>query len=337
MDWDAHLLQRPLHRDQRQRHRLRADRHRASTSTSATPACSTSARPPSPRSAPTASPSRSARYGWSFWAAIPSAHRRRHRPRPAPRHPDAAPARRLPRHRHDRRRRDHPPRRSARCASAGCSAATTACRASPATCGRLNPFGAGRFTAVGAVVQRATTCSSSSSAGSLVALASLPRLLLMRSPWGRVLKSIREDEDAVRSLGKNVFTYKMQSLILGGVIGAFGGMVLAVGNRVAQPDNYSTDADVLRLHDPHPRRRGEGVGPDRRRDDLLVRHRVRRQRAGRGVTRRLAPMPGWIDLERQQLRSGQVHPRRHRRWSLLVVFRPQGIFGDKREQVFDVR
>ena len=42
----------------------------------------------------------------------------------------------------------------------------------------------------------------------------------MRSPWGRVLKAIREDEDAVRSLGKNVYAYKMQSLVLGGVIGA---------------------------------------------------------------------------------------------------------------------
>src|SRR3954451_9199566 len=36
----------------------------------------------------------------------------------------------------------------------------------------------------------------------------------MRSPWGRVLKSIREDEDAVRSLGKNVYAYKMQSLVM---------------------------------------------------------------------------------------------------------------------------
>ena len=39
----------------------------------------------------------------------------------------------------------------------------------------------------------------------------------MRSPWGRVLRSIREDEDAARSLGKNVYSYKMQSLVLGGV------------------------------------------------------------------------------------------------------------------------
>ena len=44
----------------------------------------------------------------------------------------------------------------------------------------------------------------------LVALASLLVYLLMRSPWGRVVKAIREDEDAVRSLGKNVYVYKMQ-------------------------------------------------------------------------------------------------------------------------------
>ena len=62
----------------------------------------------------------------------------------------------------------------------------------------------------------------------------------MRSPWGRVLKSIREDEDAARSLGKNVFSYKMQSLVVGGIIGALGGAVIAVGNRAAQPGNYST-------------------------------------------------------------------------------------------------
>ena len=42
----------------------------------------------------------------------------------------------------------------------------------------------------------------------------------MRSPWGRVLKAIREDEDAVRSLGKNVYAYKMQSLIIGGLFGS---------------------------------------------------------------------------------------------------------------------
>ena len=64
---------------------------------------------------------------------------------------------------------------------------------------------------------------------------------LMRSPWGRVIKGIREDEDAVRSLGKNVYAYKMQSLIIGGIIGMFAGMVLALDRGSVQPDNYSRD------------------------------------------------------------------------------------------------
>ncbi len=63
--------------------------------------------------------------------------------------------------------------------------------------------------------------------------------LLMRSPWGRVLKSIREDEDAARALGKNAYWYKMQSLILGGVLGGLAGIVLSVGQSTVQPDAYS--------------------------------------------------------------------------------------------------
>ncbi|MGO0576229.1 branched-chain amino acid ABC transporter permease [Ornithinimicrobium panacihumi] len=66
----------------------------------------------------------------------------------------------------------------------------------------------------------------------LVAVAILLVWLLMRSPWGRVLKGIREDEDAVRSLGKNVFLYKMQALILGGILGALGGVVIALPSAV---------------------------------------------------------------------------------------------------------
>jgi hypothetical protein len=77
----------------------------------------------------------------------------------------------------------------------------------------------------------------------------------MRSPWGRVLKSIREDEDAARSLGKNVFSYKMQSLVIGGIIGALAGIMFAAGHHLGvNADSYQPPGDVLRLHDPHPRR-----------------------------------------------------------------------------------
>ncbi|MEJ7704075.1 MAG: branched-chain amino acid ABC transporter permease [Geodermatophilaceae bacterium] len=62
----------------------------------------------------------------------------------------------------------------------------------------------------------------------------------MRSPWGRVIKAIREDEDAARSLGKNVYAYKMQSLILGGIFGALGGMIYALATSSANPDQYQS-------------------------------------------------------------------------------------------------
>ena len=75
----------------------------------------------------------------------------------------------------------------------------------------------------------------------LIALTSLMVWSLMRSPWGRVLKGIREDEDAVRSLGKNVYSYKMQALVLGGVIGALGGFMAAIAFQSVQPDTYSTE------------------------------------------------------------------------------------------------
>ncbi len=72
-----------------------------------------------------------------------------------------------------------------------------------------------------------------------IALAVLLVWSLMRSPWGRVIRGIREDEDAVRSLGKNVFAFKMQALIVGGVIIAVGGIVTAMGTNV-NPNVYVT-------------------------------------------------------------------------------------------------
>ena len=67
---------------------------------------------------------------------------------------------------------------------------------------------------------------------SLVLLACLLVWRLIRSPWGRVLKGIREDEDAVRALGKNVYGYKLQALVLGGVFGALGGIVFVLASSV---------------------------------------------------------------------------------------------------------
>ncbi len=72
----------------------------------------------------------------------------------------------------------------------------------------------------------------------LVIVATLVVAALVHSPWGRALKAIREDEEAARSLGKNVFLYKLQSLMIGGVVGALAGAMLAIETQNVHPDFY---------------------------------------------------------------------------------------------------
>lgn len=51
---------------------------------------------------------------------------------------------------------------------------------------------------------------------------------LIRSPWGRVLRAVREDEDAARALGKNAFWYKLQSLAFAATLGGISGWFLVI-------------------------------------------------------------------------------------------------------------
>ena len=69
-------------------------------------------------------------------------------------------------------------------------------------------------------------------AWSIVLVCVLLVFLLARSPWGRLLKGVREDEDAMRSLGKNVYAVKMQALVIGGAFGAIGGMLYVLPSSV---------------------------------------------------------------------------------------------------------
>lgn len=156
---------------------------------------------------------------------------------------------------------------------------------------------------------------------------------LVNSPWGRVLKSIREDEDAATSLGKNVFQFKMQSLILGGSFGTIAGIFYAIQQNSVQPDNYSTQQTFFALT-------AAILG---------------------GLARVWGPVIGsmifWMLLsflenilielidndimpDSIMVRS-QVGPVRFMLVGLtlvlLMVFRPQGIFGDKREIAIDAR
>ena len=59
------------------------------------------------------------------------------------------------------------------------------------------------------------------------------------SPWGRVLRSIREDEDAAASLGKNPFSYKLQALVVGAGIGAIAGLFYAFQFSFFSPPDFA--------------------------------------------------------------------------------------------------
>ena len=62
--------------------------------------------------------------------------------------------------------------------------------------------------------------------------------LLVKSPWGRVLKAIREDEEIPRALGKNVFWYKLQAFMLGGAIAGIAGSFYAWQLTIVYPNNF---------------------------------------------------------------------------------------------------
>lgn len=50
---------------------------------------------------------------------------------------------------------------------------------------------------------------------------------ISRSPWGRVLRAIREEEAATATSGKNIFAFKMQALIVGACVMGIGGALYA--------------------------------------------------------------------------------------------------------------
>jgi neutral amino acid transport system permease protein len=170
----------------------------------------------------------------------------------------------------------------------------------------------------------------------LVALFGALVFYLMKSPWGRVLKAIREDETAVRSLGKNVYSYKMQSLILGGVIGTFSGMIFALDRGSVQPDNYSRDVTFYVLTalvlGGVAKVSGSIVGP------MLFWAMIE------FITNLLVELTkdgpvrvgDFTLIESTQV--GQVtFALIGLMLMLLMVFRPQGLFGNRKEMAFDGR
>jgi ABC-type branched-subunit amino acid transport system permease subunit len=169
----------------------------------------------------------------------------------------------------------------------------------------------------------------------IVAIGCVIVFLLMRSPWGRVLKGIREDEDAVRSLGKNVYSYKMQSLIIGGLFGALAGFYVALQHTNMNPTWVATDttffAYTVLLLGGAARVLGPVVG------SIVFWFLITFLDLFFGILTRGADpfMPEWIMTNQQASLMRLIIM--GLALMLLMIFRPQGIFGDRRELAIDAR
>lgn len=76
--------------------------------------------------------------------------------------------------------------------------------------------------------------------GLIAALVLVTLLRLQASPWGRVLRAIREDEAAASALGKPVARYKVQAFAIGGALMGLAGALQAHLVGFIVPDNFSS-------------------------------------------------------------------------------------------------
>ena len=78
-------------------------------------------------------------------------------------------------------------------------------------------------------------------------IASLWFVLLMRAPFGRLLRAIREDELAVAAVGKNVLFAKVRAAGIAGVMAGAAGGLYAVYLSFIDPTTFDLNASVLLL------------------------------------------------------------------------------------------
>ncbi|MDO8107649.1 branched-chain amino acid ABC transporter permease [Isoptericola sp. b441] len=148
----------------------------------------------------------------------------------------------------------------------------------------------------------------------------------MKSPWGRVLKGIREDEDAVRSLGKNVYGYKMQALVLGGLFGALGGMIYVLPSAVqadALGRTLTFNVWTILLLGGAATVFGPVLGSILMWTVLMFIKSTLRDMPGGVFSSTQAEAFSWVLVGVTLM--------------LLVIFRPQGILGDRKEVMLDGR
>ena len=134
-----------------------------------------------------------------------------------------------------------------------------------------------------------------------------------------MLRAIREDEDAARALGKNAFSYKLQSLAIAAVLGAVSGWFLAINLESVTQDSFEPLYTFLGFAILDPGRAGELLGRDGR-------ARSSSGRCSRACASSDLPLSADKVAALRFMLVGLV-------LILLMAFRPQGVFGKKEEMV----
>ncbi len=169
----------------------------------------------------------------------------------------------------------------------------------------------------------------------LVALCTLLLWALIRSPWGRVILAIREDEDAAASLGKNVFAFKIQALVIGGVIGGLAGIVDVLQQSGVTPVSYKPEVTFFAYTALILGGAATRVGPIvgaiifwflKEATETTLRQVAEVEALPNWFTGFLDGSEGAISIALVGLSL-----------MLLMAFRPQGIFGDRTQMVLEVR
>lgn len=139
--------------------------------------------------------------------------------------------------------------------------------------------------------------------------------IILRSPFGRVLRAIREDEVATEALGKNVFRFRIKSFVIGSILAGLAGTLWGHYITFISPGDFTLLETILVLLIIVLGGKGTEWGPVIGAVLLIFfQESLRFLRLPAEYTRYLAPL--------QQMIFGGL-------LVLLMIFRPEGIIKEK--------
>ncbi len=139
--------------------------------------------------------------------------------------------------------------------------------------------------------------------------------IILRSPFGRVLRAIREDEVAAEALGKNVFFFRIKSFVIGSLFAGLAGTLWGHYTTFISPGDFTLLETILVLLIVVLGGKGTEWGPVLGAFVLIFfQESLRFLRLPAEWTRYLAPL--------QQMIFGGL-------LIVLMIFRPEGLLKEK--------